>query len=303
MSIEKIFNHKLIDNKESDNATEYKDVTLAFAFDGGYLDCFKVMVTSMAMNNTLVSNPIKIYTDDPDLCKDRFVNLIADEVVLLNGEKKDLLYRLAKDNVKRPERANWNRGTFLKWAVFEEQATEKLLFLDVDMIVSGSLNGLFTQYQDKPLVTSPQFQQSIREDNTDEQLKNMLSGKFDGKHIKRINSGMMLVGSQFLSSEFFETITNFASERVSIHEQGLLSEYFGDKRKYIGMISSAYNFQDSFLRLASKPVYEDLLLKISVLHYAGPFKPWNEKGEKLRHFKSIELWHYYKANASKLLNY
>ncbi|AYA63000.1 glycosyltransferase [Alteromonas sp. RKMC-009] len=303
MAINSLYREGLISNSGKHKATVYNDVTLAFAFDSGYLDCFKVMLGSMAYNGVLTDNPIVIYTDDKKLLSDSFVQLVADKVSLLDGKRKETLYSLAKENVKRPERADWNRGTFLKWSVFEKQETSKLLFLDVDMIVHNPMQALFDAFPNKPLVTSPQFQQSLREGDTDSQLLKMYDGQFDGKHIKRINSGMMLVSGDFLCDAFFNTITQYASERISIHEQGLLSEYFGDKRKYIGMVSSTFNFQDSFLRLASDKVYRELLEKISVLHYAGAFKPWTEKTDSIGNMPSIKLWHDYKDKSVELFGY
>jgi len=301
MSIYSLHEKGLLDVKETGNATVSPDLTLAFAFDRGYAECFKVMLASMAEHGVLCRNPIVIYTDDEQLANDPIVAMAADRISVLAGDRKSMLYTLAKDNVKRPERANWNRGTFLKWCIFEKQETSKLLFLDVDMLTLGSLKGLLDAYPNTPLVTCPQFQQSIRTENTDAQLKSMLEGNFDNKHKNRINSGVMLVNSELLNHEFFNEITQFASERISIHEQGLLSEYFTKNRNMLGMASSRYNYQDSYLRMASESVYTDILANISVIHYAGSVKPWMDTSKPVETMPSISIWQQYKKLASNVL--
>lgn len=204
MSIYSLHEKGLINvNESAQSATVDSNITIAFALDSGYADCLKVMLASMAHNGILCRNPIVIYTDDPKLSEDPIVKIVADKISVLSGKKKELLYMLAKDNVQRPERADWNRGTFLKWSVFEPQETTKLLFLDVDMLVLNSLSGLLTAFTDKPLVTCPQFQQTIKSENTDAQLTNLLNGNFDNKHKRRINSGVMLVSEDYLSDTFF----------------------------------------------------------------------------------------------------
>ena len=303
MSIYSLHEKGLIDVKVTDATTTTSNITLAFAFDSGYSHCFKVMIASMAANGVLCKNPIVIYTDDLTLEEDPIIKLVADRISLLSGKKRDLLYRLAKENVKRPERADWNRGTFLKWCVFEEQATEKLLFLDVDMLILDSLEGLVNAHPEKALVTCPQFQQSIKTENTDASLQNLLIGNFDNKHKARINSGVMLINSEILNAKFFRELTTFASERISIHEQGLLSEFFRDNKTLFGMAPSAYNFQDSYLRLASDDVYKDILKQLSVLHYAGGVKPWLDTSKSIANLPSIKIWHEYKALASDILTF
>ena len=303
MSIYSLHEKGLINvNESAQSATVDSNITIAFALDSGYADCLKVMLASMAHNGILCRNPIVIYTDDPKLSEDPIVKIVADKISVLSGKKKELLYMLAKDNVQRPERADWNRGTFLKWSVFEPQETTKLLFLDVDMLVLNSLSGLLTAFTDKPLVTCPQFQQSIKSENTDAQLTNLLNGNFDNKHKRRINSGVMLVSEDYLSDTFFADITQYASERVSIHEQGLMSEYFYNKSECLGMAPSAFNYQDSYLRLASEETYKEILNNISILHYAGAVKPWSNSSSSVSHMRSIQLWHEYKKIANELLS-
>lgn len=281
----------------------YSDITVAFALDKGYLDCMKVMLTSMASNGILCDSPVAFYTDDKSLFDDPVINLVADKKVVVEGNKKDIIYSLAKNNVKRPEKSDWNRGTFLKWCVFEAQPTQKLLFLDVDMLLLGEVEQLLRGFDDKQIVTCPQFQKSLKEGDVDKKLKDMLAGRFDAKHKKRINSGVMLLSQELLSDSFFEEITRYAGNKVSIHEQGHLSDFFSARQELLGMAPSRFNYQDSYLRLASSDSYHSILDEISILHYAGGVKPWSPGAEPFLNLASIDIWHQYKRLANEVLKY
>lgn len=301
MSIQALNTKGLINVNQSVDSTNDSDVTIAFALDSGYLDCFKVMLASMATNGVFCNSPIAVYSDDEQLFNDPIVKLVTDKPVLLSGKRKEILYSLAQHNVKRPERADWNRGTFLKWCVFEPQETTRLLFLDVDMLTLQSMNPLLRLYPDTPLVTCPQFQQSLRTGNVEQNLYQMLDGDFDSKHKRRINSGVMLINRELLSNDFFDAVTSFASQRVSIHEQGHLSEYFYSKPEMLAMAPSGYNYQESYLRLLKGEPYQDVLSKVAVLHYAGKAKPWKEEFSDLLALPSMSVWHHYKRLAAEIL--
>ena len=106
---------------------ETERTALAFALDSAYLMPFKAMVFSMARTGTMLDSPLYVLSDDPSLFDDGVVKLVADKVVLIEGELRDHLYNLAAHNVGRPERATWNRGTCLKWAVFDDYDVEQVL--------------------------------------------------------------------------------------------------------------------------------------------------------------------------------
>ncbi|WP_111640775.1 glycosyltransferase [Marinimicrobium alkaliphilum] len=281
-------------------------VTIAFAFDRGYLECFKVMLVSLLRSKTLLDCPIAIYSDDPEVFKDSVVRLVADKKVLLDGRRRDVIYDLAKNNVKRQERAAWNKGTFLKWSVFEEQDTDLLLFLDVDMLALSKLEPLVKLGSGSSMVACPQFQNYLRKDRTemevDTNLSAMLDGEFDERHGWRINSGMMLIGKEFLSGNFFNEVTDFAKQKVDLHEQAHLSNYFKQQTSRLKMVSSRYNFQEEYLWKASISKQRELLQDISVLHYAGSRKPWRANPRPTDRASTL-LWHGYRSYAEPVLRF
>ncbi len=284
-------------------------VTIAFALDKEYLEYFKVMLQSMAMRNTLPDCPIAVYSDDPDVFDDPVVRITADKLCLMSGEKKNLIYDLARNNVKRSERSKWNKGTFLKWSVFEPQETDRLLFLDVDMLCIGKLEPLLDLKLEAPFVCCPQFQKTIKENENGpfgsdviaKSLRDMLDGEFQGRHTWRINSGMMLIGKPLLSHDFFQDLTEYAKTRVAFHEQEHLSNFFRDNPDLRIMVSSAYNFQEMYLDKVSAIDQNEILARVTVLHYAGGAKPWNINPAKMDR-PSLSLWHKYRTASMRLLS-
>ena len=236
------------------------DTTLVFAFDASYLVPFKVMIFSLHAAGTLLSCPVRIYTDDPSIRADPVVAIVADEVIERDKADEADFASLLEISLKRPEKRGWHRGTFLKWMVFEPQPTRRALFLDVDMLCLRPLEPLLEAARNADLAVCPQFQTSIR--TVDDQRRSsreigvtlaaMAQGRFNGAHRTRINSGVMVIGPRLLTREFRLALVAASKERLDTNEQGLISQYFKasgcpQQRR---MLPATFNFQDSFLRLA-----------------------------------------------------
>lgn len=271
------------------------ETTLAFAFNYQYLEPFKALLRSLIRCNTLLDCPIAIYSDDRRVFDDPMVQLVVDKVRLIDGEEKTTLYDMARDTVKRPERGDWNRGTFLKWAVFEPQQTEQLLFLDVDMIVLAPLEGLLEMNRDAHILCAPQFQKGIHQDGDRvrskaeiaQNITQLMSGDLWGAHKSRINSGMMLLRGPLITRKFRKEVFEYTSSKVTINEQSHLSRFFKERNYKRKMLPIKYNFQESYLHWLEPDAATEILKQISVLHYAGGNKPW-EKNGGLR--DSEKLW-------------
>lgn len=255
--------------------------TLAFAFDAGYLEPFKTLIGSLVKQGSYIDSPIAIYSTDPSVFRDRFVKACIDKAVHIKGKRLSVLEEMAKESVQRPDRAAWNRGTFLKWAIFEEQDTENLLFLDADMIVLRPIETPFERGAKRPFSCSPQFQRTIkpsREESDSERvlalLNDILRGRHTGGHRSRVNSGVLHLSGRMLTSDFFDEISKFARTRTLINEQSFFSEYFQEHRDEMMMMRSSLNFQEAYLTALPHSDQRNLLEKIDILHFAGPGKPW-----------------------------
>ncbi|MGQ7242624.1 glycosyltransferase [Salinicola sp. V024] len=291
-----LFPEKVVDHDEG-------SYCIAFAFDYGYLNCFKTMIASLARNGAFLKNQVVVYTDDPLVLEDSFVKFVADKLILVKGEKKNILYDLAENNVRRPEKAGWNRGTFLKWAAFEEQDVKNLIFFDVDMICLQEMSGLTKLNESADFLCTPQFQRKLFPDADSDNLANlkkMVRGSYWGAHKSRVNSGVMILRQDLLRNDFFYDITKYVSERNEIHEQGHLSRFFSETNDFKRfMLPAAYNFQEIYLKLLDDSQQREVLSGIKMLHYAGGQKPWKFKPNYDTRI-SFLLWFYYSSCASAI---
>ncbi|MCF3642423.1 hypothetical protein LXM94_20850 [Rhizobium sp. TRM95111] len=271
------------------------DTTLAFAFDSSYLAPFGAMIRSMVRLETLLDCPVAIYSDDARVFNHPLVKLIADERRLLDGDLLATLQRAARDTVRRPERATWNRGTFLKWAVFEPQPTRQLLFLDVDMLCRAPLEPLIAEAPDAAFVSAPQVQTILFEDETGgtrppadvaARLQRLLDGDLWGPHAHRVNSGVMLVRAPLLRTEFRDALLAFAFRGgLQFNEQTHMSAYFGAHPGLLHMVGIKYNFQANYLRHVAEDRRQSLVSQAAILHFAGKSKPWKVAAPEPHHLE------------------
>lgn len=286
------------------------DVTLAFALDHGYLELFKVCLRSLAHSGNFLDCPIVVYTDDPAVLADPVVQAVVDRPVLLEGARRDRLHHLADISVRRRGRAEWNKGTFLKWACFEPQATERLVFLDVDMIFLRRFDTELVAAATTPFACCPQFRESMLKTKDGErrtaeerlpELKNALAARYEGKLRTNVNSGVLVLGPEMLTEAFFDEITEFASRTRRTNEQLHFTAWFADRADQMLMLPAIYNFQETHLVRIPWEEQQRLLKSINVLHFAGTPKPWTSLPENANFRPSSALWHWHRSMAEPLL--
>jgi lipopolysaccharide biosynthesis glycosyltransferase len=285
------------------------NTALAFAFDKAYLVPFKVMLFSLARAATMLESPIYVYSDDPSLFDDEIVRLVTDHPVLIEGELRDELYDLAEHHIGRPERADWNRGTCLKWAIFDDYPVEQVLFLDVDMLCLGPIEDLLVMSPRADLIACPQFQRSMLFDDAKQpasmslgvQRLNGMVDETQRRFMGRLNSGVLLARKPLLSGEFREVLLESARTRVEVNEQSQLTAFFAEPanrdRYRLRLVSSAYNFHESYLRMVDGVAAFELLRRIKILHYPGSPKPWNDSITKDSRLSTALWWAFFRAAA------
>lgn len=276
---------------------------LVFAFDKGYVMPFKVMIYSMLRNGILCDSPVVIMSDDANIMEDEVVRCVTDEFHLIDGRLKDQLYTLARENIGRPDRHQWNKGTCLKWAVFRDCAYDNALFLDVDMLCLGDLRPLLERAPDADLVASPQFQRTMVAGAdgpaSPQEVAQRLRGMLDESakpYMGRLNSGVMHVRKKLLSDAFRNELLAYASQRTQINEQSHLTHFFKNekiKKKYkIRLVSSAYNFHESYLKQIDRIDAQDIAKFIKILHYPGSPKPWDTEIDSNIRMTTLLWWQY-----------
>ena len=268
---------------------------LAFAFDAGYRLPFKVMLASLAKAGTLTDLPIFVYSTDRTLLDDPFVRAATDRFFLVTGGFAEELERLAVERVRRPERADWNRGTFLKWAVFQPAGVDQVLFLDADMIALGPVEPLLVRAPDAQLVGGPQFPRSLARDDTGPVPAAILADRLEGLVTGtaplpgRLNSGVMVVRRPLLEDDVRRALVDHAARKILVNEQSHLTSFFARRPGSLALIESAWNFHESYLKRLPQPAADGILAHVRILHYPGAQKPWLDLDRPARR-RSMALW-------------
>lgn len=268
---------------------------LAFAFDTAYLVPFRVMLASLARAGTLMELPIFVYSTDDRLPDDPFVRVATDRFFPIAGPLAETLERLARERVRRPERADWNRGTFLKWAVFQPAGVDQVLFLDADMIALGPVEPLLGRAPDAHLVGAPQFPRSLLQDDQGpvepailaERLEGLVTGR--GPLPTRLNSGVMVVRRPLLDDGFRRRLVDHALRTLCVNEQSHLTAFFARQPGELALVESAWNFHESYLKRVPQAAAARILAGIRILHYPGAQKPWLDADRPARR-RSMALW-------------
>lgn len=286
-----------------------RKTAIAFALDRDYLEPFRVMVYSMVRAHTMLDAPVYVYSDDPAVFDDEIVTRIADRTILIEGKDLRELEEVAEHHIRRAERAKWNRGTCLKWAVFDEAPVDQILFLDVDMLVLRPLEGFLSLHPRSALVCCEQFQRQQLAGEDERLPKDEVARRLEllidreSPHGGRINSGVMLVRKPLLNRTARAAIIAFARTRTDVNEQGILTYFFRrdplGKALRMAMSSSAYNFQENYFDLIDELDALRLMRRIRVLHYAGSQKPWEVRESKLGRL-TLQLWFRYRLLAGEI---
>ncbi len=275
--------------------TSAPSTALAFAFDAGYRLPFKVMLASLAKAGTLTDLPIFIYSTDETLLDDPFVRAASDRFFLISGALAETLEHLARERVRRPERATWNRGTFLKWAVFQPAGVDQVLFLDADMIALGAIEPLLTRAPDAHLVGGPQFPRSLARDDTGPVPSAILAERLEGlvrgtaPLPTRLNSGVMVLRRPLLEDDVRRALVDHALRVVCVNEQSHLTSFFARQPGSLALVEAAWNFHESYLKRLPQPAADRILAEVRILHYPGAQKPWLDLDRQTRR-RSMALW-------------
>lgn len=234
----------------------------------------------MVRVGTLLDQPIKIYSTDSAVFDDPLVKQVCDHARIVDGPLLVELERAAAETVQRPERGAWNRGTFLKWAVFEEQETEQALFLDADMLCLAPAEELLDLHPEAQWLWAPQVQ---RQTASAEDLQKRIDGTFPST---RVNSGVMLMRGRVLTEAFRRELLDFAFASAAdapVNEQGHMSSYLKLHPEMHRRLSLRFNFQEGYLNGLAPEDQAALAAQAVFLHYAGPgAKPWSAERSTLR---------------------
>ena len=169
------------------------------------------------------------------------------------------------------------------------QEVDKVLYLDCDLIVDGSLRDLWnTDVSDVALASVEDF--NCRSESNYVRLCYSQTDNY-------FNSGVLLVNLSYLREiDFTQKAVDYISkypERVKFSDQDVLNALLHDRKK---LLPYRYNVQDMFLRRKQKnrtQAEKDLLRRECahpvIIHFSGCRKPWRCDG----HNPYNKLWYKY----------
>lgn len=177
------------------------------------------------------------------------------------------------------------------------QTVGKVLYLDCDIVVDGSLEGLWnTEILDGKCIVG---------------LEEMAILSIDGcrrlnypENYSYINAGVLLMDLQNMRSVYsLDTAIQFIQNHrdIKYHDQDVLNGLFYDKKQFMDL---QYNVMDSFLvrRIEFPQRYakqRSAIFNPKIIHFSGLIKPWHKESRNpytYKYYEYLELtpWKEYK---------
>lgn len=191
------------------------------------------------------------------------------------------------------------------------EEVDKILYLDCDMIVNGSIKNLYNTD-----ISEYAFGAVIDEDVFNDEKYSRLNYK---KSYKYINAGVIIFNLEYwkkhnIAKECFEYISKYP-DRIKLHDQDTINVVCRKQKKLLPIV---YNFQTGFLLTDlnfSKSVEEEIKSSSKspvIIHYTGKNKPWMRYSQQpfrnlFFKYKKQSLWNKLplikNLNAKKIIRY
>ena len=276
----------------------HKVINILCAADNKYIPYCGIMLTSVFENNKDVEVNAYVLIDSPltnsnrykidNLAKQygqRIHFVMVDNTILKKYPTKDMSY--------------WSIAMYYR--IFAAELLpidiDKILYLDCDIIVKGSLNGVFDiDMTDKAIAAAEDIftYSDIRQKTLGYPVE---SGYF--------NSGVLLMNLDYwrkndIIKKCFQYLTD-NYDKLSANDQDVLNAVLWDKRVLLPL---KYNYQVQFLskyffELQNEEVKKEVLSSYTspiIIHYAYAIKPWSIMyylkpfWEEWVHYKNISQW-------------
>lgn len=209
-----------------------------------YLIGFEVMLKSLVENNPRVINediPFTIISND----------LTSDDLIVAKKIHNNISLKTYDSSkyyeIDELKKIKMSFGDYTKYEIFSIQDTNKIIFLDSDILILGNIDYLIDFKEDFG---------AVRE-----------------LYIDQHNTGVMVIGKKYLNKQITNDLINL-TQRYGITEhldQDIINNYFTD---VITDIPISYNY----LKTYSKQIFQNTGLPkhIKILHFIVK-KPWQNK--------------------------
>lgn len=257
---------------------------LAFVFDREYLESFKVLLFSLARTGSLTHLPIFVFTQDNFVADDPIIKCAADTIRFITDDDIKKFSAISARKIPAQYKLDWiPKYTFLKWLIFDDYDLDQLLFIDADIVCMNNADDILELDSNAGLIGCPRFMESLftgedgrrlTERAIYSNLRNMVRGEFDERHV-RLNSGVLLLRSNVLSSKFRTDLLAFAARKEHVNEQSYITSFFKLNNEYqMKLVSSRYNYGAGSLEHLPVFLQIKILKEIVFLHFPGSRKPW-----------------------------
>ena len=274
------------------NTTMKETINILCAADNKYIPYCGIMLTSVFENNKDADVHAYVLIDEPLSKKNRV------KMDCLANRYKQTIHFVTVDNsmlqqYPTKDMPYWSIAMYYRlFAADLLPNIDKILYFDCDIIVTGSLKGLYNiDLKDKAVTAAEDIftYTDIRQNTLGYPVN---AGYF--------NSGVLLMNLTFWRKHnICRQCFHFLSQnydKLSANDQDVLNAVLWDKRERLPLI---YNYQLQFLSkyffdLQNDEMRKEVLdsySKAVVIHYAYAIKPWSILFYKKPFFKE---WEYYK---------
>lgn len=262
-------------------------MNIATALNRKYLEYTSVMLTSLGTNNRQES--VRVFLLHHELT-DKDIQLLEAslesyniEIVPLKVDRKQFTNRL-------PRTAEWSIETYYRLMLFDmlPDDVDRLLYLDVDIIVNKSLHEFYnTDFKGKDFVVCENAGGYINYEERMSQKQLEMFGPIFKQGFRYFNAGVILMNVEKLRTEYnfnryLECIKKWNYEMGAPDQDILNYEHYN---QLIYVDSHKYNY---FSRIAHENGidYKKGKKVLGIIHYTDE-KPWNTKNY---HYPIEKIW-------------
>lgn len=261
-------------------------MNIMVSVNSNYVKYLIVLLVSIFENNK--NSAIKIYLLYCDV-EDRDLHILRDLCEQYNNQL--IALKIEKEIFNNyPVTYIWTIETYFRLLCIDilPEDMDRILYLDVDIAVDGSLKELYgTDFEDHYMI--------VCEDNNG-YISNIEKNKEwnRSEEIKYFNAGVLLLNLQKLKQDYsFEKIESYARKldyKLEFVDQDLLNYIFGESVKYVD-----YAVYNKMVLRCEEGLDKYKGLKTVIYHYAADNKPWGSAF--LTPFFSV-WWEYAKLSPS-----
>jgi lipopolysaccharide biosynthesis glycosyltransferase len=245
-------------------------INILVTLDKNYIPYLNVMLTSLLYSNQDCCFDIYLlHSNIPDSSLTETQNILGESGELIPVKAKDIGLDNAPTTSRYPQEIYYR----IFAAKYLPDTLDRILYLDPDIIVNGSLKSLYSLPMDKYYFAAASHTGAL--------LRKINELRLDmDEECPYINSGVMLMNLKRLRAEQnYEDVFDFIKRRKNLlilHDQDIISSLYGSK--ILELDTFRYNMTEN-LYVAHAPFEKgfdlDWVRKNSVIiHYCGRNKPW-----------------------------